>query len=60
MKFRSAIFHRTVLALGVAATLAACGGGNSELLRQSVTASVGGTFDVAGQGVSVVVPAGAL
>jgi len=64
MKFNPTMFRHTALALGVAATLAACGGSDSDsdsaLLRQSVTASAGGTFEVAGQGVSVAVPAGAL
>lgn len=62
MNFKPSIFRLTALALGVAASLVACGGSNNDaaLLRQSVNASTGGTFDVSGQGVSVVVPAGAL
>lgn len=61
MKFKPATFRHTALALGVAAVLAACGGSDTTtLLRQNVNASAGGTFDVAAEGVSVIVPAGAL
>ena len=62
MNFKPSIFRLTALALGVAASLVACGDSNNDaaLLRQSVNASTGGTFDVSGQGVRVVVPAGAL
>ncbi len=52
----------SALALGVAAFIAACGGGNSDptVLKQNVNASAGGSYDAAAQGVSIVVPAGAL
>lgn len=63
MTIKPVFFHRTAFAIGIAAALTACGGSSdndSALLRQSVNASAGGTFDVSGQGVSVVVPAGAL
>ena len=52
----------TTLALGVAALVAACGGSNSDsaVIRQNVSASAGGSYAADAQGVSVVVPAGAL
>ncbi|MEO5659780.1 MAG: cytochrome c [Polaromonas sp.] len=63
MDFKPAIFRQATLAFSVAAALAGCGGSSntdSALLRQNINASEGGTFSVSDQGISVVVPAGAL
>lgn len=66
MTTRFHLLRHTALAVAIASTFAAtlsgCGGsdGDSPLIEQRVSASAGGTFNADAQGLSVVVPAGAL